>query len=77
MYLLFSPQGLDAAGDHYQNIFQSGYLIGEPLNLQTREFNHDEFQELDRGFDFYAPQTMQGPDGRRILVGWMGLPDLG
>ena len=74
--LVFSPQGLDAAGDHYQNIFQSGYLIGEPLNLQTREFNHGEFQELDRGFDFYAPQTMQGPDGRRILVGWMGLPDL-
>lgn len=26
-------------------------------------------------FDFYAPQTMNSPDGRRITVGWMGLPD--
>lgn len=69
--LVFSPQGLDAAGDHYQNIFQSGYLIGEPLNLQTREFTHGEFQELDRGFDFYAPQTMQGrTEDVFWLVGW-------
>ncbi|MDN4603462.1 sucrose-6-phosphate hydrolase [Paenibacillus sp. F6_3S_P_1C] len=74
--LIFSPQGIESQGDEYQNIFQSGYLIGEPLDLQTRDFEHGPFQELDRGFDFYAPQTMQAPDGRRILVGWMGLPDL-
>ena len=46
------------------------------MNLQTREFDHDRFQELDRGFDFYAPQSMEAPDGRRILIGWMGLPDV-
>ncbi|MFJ2042767.1 beta-fructofuranosidase [Paenibacillus sp. ov031] len=74
--LIFSPQGIESQGDEYHNIFQSGYLIGEPLDLQTRHFEHGPFQELDRGFDFYAPQTMQAPDGRRILVGWMGLPDL-
>ncbi|QOS78740.1 sucrose-6-phosphate hydrolase [Paenibacillus sp. JNUCC31] len=74
--LIFSPQGIERQGDWYNNIFQSGYLIGEPLDLQTRHFKHGPFQELDRGFDFYAPQTMQSPDGRRILVGWMGLPDL-
>ncbi|MEC0124894.1 glycoside hydrolase family 32 protein [Paenibacillus pabuli] len=74
--LIFSPQGIESQGDEYQNIFQSGYLIGGPLDLQTRQFEHGPFQELDRGFDFYAPQTMQAPDGRRILVGWMGLPDL-
>jgi beta-fructofuranosidase len=74
--LLFSPQGIEGDGDLYNNIFQSGYLIGEPLNLQTREFDHDHFQELDRGFDFYAPQSMEAPDGRRILIGWMGLPDV-
>lgn len=26
---------------------------------------------LDGGLDFYAPQTMQSPDGRRIMIGWM------
>lgn len=27
------------------------------------------------GFDFYAPQTFEDPNGRRILIGWMGMPD--
>jgi beta-fructofuranosidase len=26
---------------------------------------------LDFGFDFYAAQSMQTPDGRRIMIGWM------
>lgn len=74
--LLFSPQGLEPKGDSYQNIYQSGYVIGLPLDLDNNELSHGEFHELDRGFDFYAPQTMVDPDGRRILVGWMGLPEI-
>ncbi|WP_339277883.1 sucrose-6-phosphate hydrolase [Paenibacillus sp. FSL W8-0426] len=74
--LIFCPQGLQPEGDRYNNIYQSGYLIGEALDPETLTFNHGDFRELDRGFDFYAPQTMAAPDGRRILVGWMGLPDL-
>lgn len=73
---IFSPQGLVATGDYYQNIYQSGYLIGDPLQLPNRTFSHGAFQELDRGFDFYAPQTTTDPQGRRILVGWMGLPEI-
>ena len=34
-----------------------------------------EFLELDGGFDFYAPQSFQAEDGRRIQIGWMGMPD--
>lgn len=74
--LIFSPQGLAPVGDKYQNIYQSGYVIGETLNLQQRTLKHGDFIELDRGFDFYAPQTMVDPNGRRILVGWMGLPEI-
>ncbi|ELM7944882.1 GH32 C-terminal domain-containing protein, partial [Escherichia coli] len=29
----------------------------------------------DAGFEFYAPQTMLTSDGRRLLVGWMGVPE--
>jgi beta-fructofuranosidase len=73
---LFSPQGLKAEGDHYQNIYQSGYVIGSPIDLENIELNHGAFHELDRGFDFYAPQSTMNHQGRRILVGWMGLPEI-
>jgi len=73
---IFSPQGLEATSMKYQNIYQSGYLIGNLLNIETFEFSHGEFHELDHGFDFYAPQTMEDDKGRRILIGWMGLPDI-
>ena len=35
-----------------------------------------DFRELDGGFDFYAPQTFLTEDGRRILIGWMGMADV-
>ncbi|MGM0498651.1 MAG: glycoside hydrolase family 32 protein [Bacillota bacterium] len=72
--LIGSPQGINAKEDLYNNIHQSGYLVGE-LNYQTGEFKHQEFKELDRGFDFYAAQTTGDKKGRRILIAWMGLPD--
>lgn len=73
---IFSPQGLKAEGDNYQNIYQSGYIVGSPLDLETNELRHGAFHEFDRGFDFYAPQTMEDHKGRRILVAWMGLPEI-
>ena len=26
---------------------------------------------MDQGLDFYAPQTVLAPDGRRLMIGWM------
>lgn len=31
----------------------------------------DDFRCIDKGFDFYAPQTFLDDDGRRIIYGWM------
>lgn len=72
--LMLSPQGIEPDGDKYLNIFQSGYLVGDKINFEDGVFNHTEFTELDRGFDFYAPQTMEDENGRRLLIGWFGLP---
>lgn len=70
--LMFCPQGLEPQGDNYRNLYQSGYVLGEKLDYETISLHHGNFIEFDRGFDFYAPQTMLNPEGRRILVGWMG-----
>ncbi|WP_392567010.1 GH32 C-terminal domain-containing protein [Utexia brackfieldae] len=73
--LLLSPQGLKPNGYQYHNRYHSVGLIGE-LDIRSRQFTVETVQELDNGFDFYAPQTTCASDQRRLLVGWMGLPDI-
>ena len=71
--LLFCPQGLKPEEYAFQNRYQSGYVAGQ-LDLDGMVMRHGNFQELDRGFDFYAPQVVE-QDGRHILFGWMGMPE--
>ncbi|WP_175969471.1 glycoside hydrolase family 32 protein [Burkholderia sp. BCC0322] len=52
---------------------RAGYLVGR-LDVNAATFAHGGFRMLDHGFDFYAPQTLHAPDGRRLMIGWMGLP---
>lgn len=73
--LLFSPQGVDPQAYAFNNLYQSGYLLGE-VDWKNLKFKPTaDFVELDRGFDFYAPQTFLDQKGRRLLWGWMGLGD--
>lgn len=72
--LICCPQGLPAQAERYQNRYQAGYLLGK-VDYATAHFTHGDFHELDAGFEFYAPQTTLAEDGRRLLVGWMGVPE--
>lgn len=72
--LVFSPQGMKPNGHLYRNLHQSGYLLGR-LDDKLGKFEHGEFRMLDYGFDFYAPQTMEDPQGRRIMIAWMAMWD--
>ncbi|MFG6120007.1 glycoside hydrolase family 32 protein [Thalassobacillus sp. B23F22_16] len=74
--LIFSPQGVTAQGIDFNNQYQTGYVIGK-IDYEYGKMEHGSFTELDRGFDFYAPQSMVDEKGRRLLVGWMGVPDQG
>jgi beta-fructofuranosidase len=74
LVFMFSPQGLKEEEFRYQNIYQSGYVIGD-LNLDEVSLNnHTEFKEIDMGFDFYAPQVFNHDD-KNIMIGWIGMPD--
>ena len=70
---VFSPQGLEAEGEKYNNIYQSGYFTGAFLENGTFVKDDQPFEELDRGFEFYAPQTFVDDAGRTILYGWVGV----
>ncbi|MDB2153720.1 sucrose-6-phosphate hydrolase [Clostridium butyricum] len=71
---LFSPQGLEVEEFKNQNIYQSGYVIGN-LDFKVPQLkNHSEFKEIDMGFDFYAPQVFTHND-KNIMIGWVGMPD--
>lgn len=71
--LSVSPQGLEGGEWDRRNVYQSGYFVvhGDIAS----ECRLSPFALWDAGFDFYAPQTFRTDDGRRILIGWMGMPD--
>ncbi len=72
-FLSVSPQGLEQEGYKYQNIYQSGYFSVD--GDYKSDCDLINFTEWDMGFDFYAPQTFADEQGRRILIGWVGMPD--
>ena len=68
--LLTSPQDMFPSGFEYHNGNGSLCLIGS-FDEETKKF-HDEYdQAIDYGIDFYAPQTILTPDGRRVMIAWM------
>nr|WP_113865322.1 sucrose-6-phosphate hydrolase [Brenneria salicis]NMN93086.1 beta-fructofuranosidase [Brenneria salicis ATCC 15712 = DSM 30166]RBP65166.1 beta-fructofuranosidase [Brenneria salicis ATCC 15712 = DSM 30166]RLM31672.1 glycosyl hydrolase family 32 [Brenneria salicis ATCC 15712 = DSM 30166] len=72
--LICCPQGLAPEEERYLNTFQAGYFVGD-LNYQSGHYRHQGFHELDLGFEFYAPQTTESEDGRRLMFAWMSIPD--
>ncbi len=59
--LTFSPMG---SGEH-----TSVYMVGD-FDYKTGKFNCHLCEEINWGFDYYAPQSFLAPDGRRIIVAW-------
>ncbi|MBT2731899.1 glycoside hydrolase family 32 protein [Carnobacterium sp. ISL-102] len=70
---VFSPQGLEAEGEKYKNIYQTGYFTGRFLENGKFIKDNQPFEEMDHGFEFYAPQTFLDDSGRTILYGWAGV----
>lgn len=60
--LMISPMNMPG----HKNLF----LIGE-YDAARGRFSPQAQQEADFGHDFYAAQTFETADGRRVLIGWM------
>ncbi len=68
--LLVSPQNMRAKGYEFHNGNNAIFLYGS-YDRPTHKFEREKITSADYGLDFYAPQTLQTSDGRRIMVGWM------
>jgi beta-fructofuranosidase len=68
--LIFSPMQWPEEGNDYQNLNASLLAIGK-VDWATNQFHPESFQELDHGLDYYAPQSLQDEQGRRICIAWM------
>lgn len=75
--LIFCPQGLDKDIHDYHNIYPNVFLVGDHVDLDATVFhsNHS-LHNLDEGFDCYATQAFNTPDGRALAVSWVGLPEI-
>ncbi len=67
--LLVSPQDMLPEGFEYHNGNGTLALIGHLS--EDGSLCEEANQSIDYGIDFYAPQTVLTPDGRRVMIGWM------
>ena len=68
-----SVQGLEGGVWDDRNVYQSGYFMVDGNILD--DYKLSEYMLWDYGFDFYAPQSFETEDGRRVHISWMGMPD--
>lgn len=68
--LLTSPQEMQPVGLEFHAGNGTLCLIGD-YNPQGVGFIRQNAQAIDYGLDFYAPQTLLTPNGRRVMVAWM------
>lgn len=76
--LIFCPQGLSQDVAKYDNIYPDMYLTGDQFDYENAKLlgSSETPQNLDEGFDVYASQAFNAPDGTAYVISWVGLPDL-
>ena len=67
--LITSPQDMKPVGLEFHAGNGTLCLVGD-YDLE-KGFTRQSAQAIDYGLDFYAPQTLEAPDGRRIMIAWM------
>lgn len=68
--LMASPMEMMPDGLKFHVGHGTIYIPGT-YDKETHQFVREDVLPIDSGIDFYAPQTMKAPDGRRIMIAWM------
>jgi len=67
--LIFSPQEVQADEEFHNGNCTAG-IVGH-FDKETGKLQREKVQVIDYGLDYYAPQTLETEDGRRIMIGWL------
>ncbi|MCQ2500525.1 MAG: GH32 C-terminal domain-containing protein [Lachnospiraceae bacterium] len=68
--ILVSPQEMQNKGLDFHEGFVCMLLLGK-YDKDKHRFLREDVITLDHGMDYYAAQTLESTDGRRICVAWM------
>ena len=68
---IWCPQGIKKDKHKFNNNYSTLYATGE---LVDNKIQSSYIDQLDYGFDFYAPQTFTDKEDT-LLIGWAGIPD--
>lgn len=75
--LIFSPQGLSREELNYTNIYPNTYKIFESFDPENGKLiGPGNLENLDFGFEAYATQAFNTPEGKALAISWIGLPDI-
>lgn len=72
--LIWCPQGIRPESEGWENIYPVAYTVGHLVGNELRGCD-GTFHEVDRGFEYYAPQVFArrpSEPGPALLVGWAG-----
>ena len=68
--LMVSPQDMEADGEEFCSGNGNVAVIGT-YDKEQHKLIEEQIRAIDYGIDFYATQSLESPDGRRIMLGWM------
>lgn len=71
--LIFSPQGISKMYKNFINTYQVVYSVIEDKIENLEKI--DNFNLLDYGHDFYAPQIFKDEENNIVMISWMYVPD--
>lgn len=67
----YCPMGARPVGYQSRNGHNAGYVVGSWEPGAAFE-QITEYRPTDWGHQYYAPQSLEAPDGRRIIYAWLG-----
>lgn len=68
--LLVSPMNMEKRGVEFHSGHNVIAMVGT-YDDARHTFSYGSVQAVDYGFDFYATQTVETMDGRRVMIAWM------